>query len=310
MIKLTKTIQLLALVAIFSSCGFQQEEFVGNSFEYSYYGYSEVPKKWHTNDFPISLKVSSNQYGEGFSDIEINEINNAIDEWNQSAFNSTQFFHHQAIEVGNPNNAGEGLSLSNYRSRYSNDHNFGIYKINQSWPFSHDALAVTITSGDLYNVGHSSEHFIITGADILFNYVNENSYRTEDSINSNLFDFRLIMTHELGHLLGMNHAYLSMNESVMAPNILRSHDLPEVNHLDASLPRSIFLRDINVINDIYSISNPNLLALSSSQDEKKWQNISQKGPIKTIIIQELKKDGSCVHRINDKIIETHRVNLK
>lgn len=158
---------------------------------------SLYPSQWQSSSsFPLHLKA-----GLDFSEDEINSLEDAATEWNQTNSAQIDFFN---------------VSRST-KSGYSNfddykDGELGIYKVFE-WPADMPATALAVTQ--IFGKKSSNGKIIIYHADILMNY----DY-FDFSINNNWgYDLHTVVLHELGHFLGLYHENTSAEESVMFPTI-------------------------------------------------------------------------------------------
>ncbi len=156
--------------------------------------------KWDRS-FPIALSISDD-----FDFVEMNEIRTSSNSWD-TALNSS---------VTLMDNSGTTTSKSNDLRSYQ-DGVMGIYKI-YSWPsdLPDSALAVTQLFGTRRNIGSSDEYIQINHADILVNYDSSFEYYTTYG-----YDLQSVITHEMGHFLGLLHENSSPSQSVMFPSISR-----------------------------------------------------------------------------------------
>jgi len=224
---------------------------------------SNAPSKWPSSAFPLNVKISND-----FDNLEITAVEDMADAWNDSVDYDETF-----IQTSGTTN-GIGNNLDSYI-----DATIGVYKLT-SWPseLPGTALAVTQIFGTRKNVGKSSEYIRIDHADILMNYANF-TFKTDGSFG---YDFKTIVLHEMGHLIGLYHDESSVEESVMYPSITRL-----VNN------QYPLQRDISTLRSKYGLSSSGNRAMSfrtpaGAQDETQASDNEEQ-----VIIQfEIMADGS------------------
>lgn len=162
-------------------------------------------KAWNQNSFPLIIYVPNdmNPYQQS--------VLNSEKAWNDAlGFEVFRF-------IFNDNSKLNTQWSKQYDSLY--DSYFGIFKIlSPNWNFT------DINSGVLAFTGTLTQNGQIIHADVLFNFQNYSFGDAGDgSYNAQfIIDFESVLTHELGHFLGLNH--IAANEdpnSVMLPKISR-----------------------------------------------------------------------------------------
>jgi predicted Zn-dependent protease len=91
----------------------------------------------------------------------------------------------------------------------ANERNNGIYLLAE-WPFEHDQVAMTITSYTTYGE--------IVGVDILVNGTRAFEMLPEPSNGAAQHDLAAVLTHEIGHALGLAHSHEDP-DATMYPHI-------------------------------------------------------------------------------------------
>ena len=172
---------------------------------------SSSPISWNPSSFPLVIYVPA----------EMNtfqtSINNAGNTWNVAlGFKVFNF-------VFNNDVANSGMSIPNtqwvhkFDSLY--DNLFGLYKIlDPAWNYENVSSEVLAFTGTI------AQNVKITHADLLFNFQNT-SFNFGDANDGTAFanqrvDFQSVLTHELGHFLGLNHVSSSEDSlSIMLATI-------------------------------------------------------------------------------------------
>lgn len=157
-------------------------------------------KSWNINNFPLKIYVPTEL------DAYRIAIENSAETW-RSAFNRP-VFEFIFDDGTNQNTQWNGPLDSLY------DSFFGLFKMT-SWSF------VNIDNGVLAFTGTLTQSGTIIHADVLFNFKN---YKFGDVVlnptDSTLVDYESVLTHELGHFLGLNHIDIGTDPiSIMNPTI-------------------------------------------------------------------------------------------
>ena len=184
----------------FQSCGNYQQD---NSLDFEElneisFKHNDLTSKWDLTNGPIKLEVAGGIGG--FTSSEIDQINDMAKIWNDSFYKESPLFNLPMIE-------GENIEYDNYYE-YQQDGRFGIYKIHDNWLdlFDPEFIAVTITSGKIYNEGTPFQYEVYESSDILLNY---DFFKFRSSLSDDLepdtYDLKLVILHELGHVLGLKH---------------------------------------------------------------------------------------------------------
>ncbi len=259
-----KLVLTCCLLFIVSGCFEVEEKAVSASMETPHeYRWATVPQKlYYSKDFPSNYQSYTSDMSQ---------------EWNNL------FPTHTFISV-------EGHPTLNYEENFttieavSRDRHNVIYLVDSSdWPTSSDtALGVAILMGRVNDHGQ----FIIEESDVLIrNPKGDSSYDPET-----------IIIHELGHLLGLQHQYISRDlrsTTVMYPSIAVGETKTRPTALDKK-----------TIAKLYGISSG---AIPHSRRELKVP--AGKGDL-TRMIFELGADMNCRHLLNGVEIHSHSVELK
>lgn len=162
-------------------------------------------KNWNQNSFPLTIYVPNEM------NIYEQSIINSEKVWNDAlGFEAFRF-------IFNDNSKQNTQWSKQYDSLY--DSYFGLFKIlNPNWNFTDIGSSVLAFTGTLTQNGR------IIHADMLFNFQNYNFGDVLDGSPEafNNIDFESVLTHELGHFLGLQHISTSEDAySVMLPKISR-----------------------------------------------------------------------------------------
>lgn len=183
-------------------------------------------KAWEQNSLPLVIYVP----------IEMNSYQQAIvnseKTWNDAM--GTQVFQF----IFNDSSKLNTQWSKQYDSLY--DSYFGLFKIlSPNWNYTE------INSGVLAFTGTLTTNGRIVHADVLFNFQNYSFGDANDgSYNAQfIIDFESVLTHELGHFLGLNHVTTTEDpNSVMLPKISRG-----------AVKRQLSNGDIDRIRELYNI---------------------------------------------------------
>lgn len=181
--------------------------------------------------------------------------------------------HIQLFDLPAPLSAVSGYNnLNSY-----NDSEIGIYK-SLDWfsDVSSNALAITQYYGIRKNKGASNEYLELIHADIIVNF---RDFEFSDYADSERYDLRSVLLHELGHLIGISHQYNFSVPSVMQPRLHKTDQ-----------NRSLTSNDIDSINKNYPLTPASLNAGESSS--RTASRSSGNGEIERGVI-ELMPDGHC-----------------
>ena len=164
--------------------------------------------RWSTNDFPIQIKVPA-QY-ENDNDVRL-AFENAVGVWNDAlGFNILELVY-----------SGTDVSVGvqpPYKSNTFLEDNIFSLIFPTSWLEDIDNSVLALTS-------FSYRSNRILHADILFN-IQYFNFSTNQQIGT--LDLQSVLTHELGHLLGLSHVSESDDpQSIMNPK-LRAQELKRV----------------------------------------------------------------------------------
>lgn len=185
-------------------------------------GNNQSPTKaWNVNDLPITVYIPSDLNAYRVS------IENSAETW-RSAF-GRPVFNFIFDDANHPNTQWAGSLDSLY------DNYFGLFKM-ISWNFNNIDSGVLAFTGTLTQTGR------IIHADILFNFKN---YRfgdvTLNPTDQNLIDYESVLTHELGHFLGLNHIEIADDPlSIMNPTIRKGQAKRYLSPNDVARTRSLY----------------------------------------------------------------------
>jgi len=247
----------------------------------------DAPFEWSGSSFPRHLQIS-----EQFTKDESDDIEAMGAAWETALESRKNFFEHgesRAVEVSSPN-----LNLDNLGKDGVN----GIYKI-LHWPSSLPATALAVTQifGRRYNIGSPDEYVRIEHADILLN-ADLYLYRTDDLQDTDKYDLKTVMLHEMGHFLGLGHKY---GDTVMVPTIGTKTNKRSPTHID--------IGDLSSKYGITLLSNMNSnLALGGKK--KTYAPKAGDEGLEVKVLIELMADGECVHKENGATIGRHPANIK
>ena len=262
-----KTLVLaLNFAIIFISCDSAVTSGLSDSDSRSSASSSDLPTRWgSTSVFPLNIQMSND-----FDNTEITALSASADVWSDEHGNGANFFAQSATNISPKS------TLSGY-----NDSVLGIYKI-FSWPndLPTGALAVTQIRGL-----QRSSYIQITHADILVNY-DFFDFVTDGAWG---YDLQTVMVHELGHLLGLDHAGSSTAQSVMFPSIGRF----TINQT----PREL---DIETLSSTYGLSR----SASNNRGISIGNNNEEEG-IPVTITYEMYPNNVEIVKINGVVYENH-----
>lgn len=157
---------------------------------------------WNENQLPLTIHVPD-ELSSGYR----TAIENAVNTWNNA-------LHRQVFNM-----VYDGIPNTQFTAKYQSldDSIMGLYKEN-NW-ISDGNENVTLAS-TVYKARGSN----FTQADVLFNFQHFNFYDYDDRKNSpygtNYADLESVLTHELGHFLGLVHVSTNDDpDSVMNPSL-------------------------------------------------------------------------------------------
>lgn len=246
----------------------------------------DAPRYWRDGKLPLNVYVSEEFENDfvGFydSETEKNPIEQIQQTWDASV-SGKQFFNLDLAYVDNY----QPSSMDGF-----DDNEIGIYK-SHTWysDVSSGALAVTQFYALRRNIGTSNEYLDMQHADIVLNYSNYSF--TMDENNNQDFDLLTVVSHELGHLLGLGH--IDFNEAVMNSFLSKSE-----------VKRELFSLDENAIQNLYeqgssssSFSSNLLPSFSTAGGPHPDEGERVQGMI------ELMADGTCRHYENGHLTHQH-----
>lgn len=183
---------------------------------------TDIRTLWPQNVLETGINIS---IANNFSDTAIEEIEIQADQWNHSHPDYT-FLNLPAVLVAPVN------------SENLNDYDDGINGVYFSTEWFDDvesnALAITRMSGLRHNIGTSSEYVEILEVDIILNFKYFN-------FESDGFDFKSVVLHELGHFIGVDHSYNP--DDVMFPYISTGQSKPTLTANDMVLVQNLYPTD-------------------------------------------------------------------
>lgn len=217
-----KKILILASLFIISSCGpkgiYYDSQTASN----------QSLKSWNMTDFPLTVYVP----------VEMNayrvSIENSASTW-EAAFGRKVFnfvFDNNAY----PNTQWTGTCQS------MQDSYFGLFK-NLNWNIANDCSSNSngfVDNQVLAFTGTKTQGKIIH-ADVLFNFRYFNFGDVETVSDSQLVDFESVLTHELGHFLGLNHVETVTDaSSIMNPTIKKGQSKRYLSNGDVARLRQLY----------------------------------------------------------------------
>ena len=218
-----KLFGLLLFAFMFTACGSSSNEVHYDAPQTTTGGYS-VNKVWNIKDFPLTIyvPVEMDQYKDA--------INAAAQTWEDGI--GMPVFNFVFDDITKPNTQWTNSSNSLYDS-YK-----GIFK-ETSWSFTN------LDNGVLAFTGTLSTNGIYQQADILFNF---KTYKFGDVVLDptlqTTVDFQSVITHELGHFIGLDHVSIDDDpNSIMNPTLTKG-----------TAKRKLSTRDIQVVKKLYYLN--------------------------------------------------------
>jgi hypothetical protein len=163
---------------------------------------------WESHYFPLPYYISAPAFV-GRNDF-ISAIDNSFKAWRDIANSTVEF-----IPMGCSNSRGN-----------ENDGINNVILIESSWPFETSAIAIT---RNFYIAGDNAQAGMILDSDILLNGVN---YAFTTTGESGKHDVSNIVTHEVGHFIGLGHEVTPVDSdatmfAVASPGELKKRTLAE-----------------------------------------------------------------------------------
>jgi hypothetical protein len=229
----------------------------------------------NTLDIKIATEIDS--------DISTPLMEASFNQWN-TAFVGLDFFSDPSGTVTNIN--------SNNLTDYRNDTNFGIYKVT-NWPYELGTNTIAVTA-NYYNTSptyiNGIKYFKLVHSDILVNYLNH-QFTISGEVGK--FDLPSVLTHEIGHMIGMKHAPYEQKDSVMRESAKHSDFFRELTDFD-----------IQTVSNFYENEIPTNMALTNIDAMiDSGADIYSEGEAQVIF--KLMENGTCLHYINDRLIDSH-----
>lgn len=248
----------------------------------------DAPRFWKGSRLPLEISISEDFDNDfvGFydTDSEDNPFEQMQQNWEDAVPGRTLFtLGHESVTNYEPSSM-----------RGFDDNEIGIYK-SYGWydDISSGALAVTQYFAYRRNIGSPNEYLDMIHADIVLNY--RHYLFTMDENNDSRFDLPTVVSHELGHLLGIGH--IDSNNAVMN-SFLRKNEVK----------RDLFSLDTDAIEDLYVSGGSS--NLNTGQSNLIPSSFSSGAPhpnegkrVKGMI--ELRPDGLCQHYEDGQLIHQH-----
>lgn len=186
---------------------------------------------WSKKVIPVTLSTSllKNQNLKAESDI-LNAVRRSIETWKKAADIEFQVVWSDNQTVSAAGNSGDGISLITIAQTPENLLLFGG-----------DATETAARTRIFFN-----RRGTITEADIVLNPYSQ--FSTDETIG--MFDLEATLTHELGHLLGLEHS------SVVGATMYEHQGKNGVYNLPNISPRSLAEDDISGVRAIYGAKTP------------------------------------------------------
>ena len=236
---------------------------------------SEVPRYWMNDDLPLDVKISEDF--DNSSDFTFS--NGAI-----QGFGWVQMSWEGAV----PGKTFFGVSELVMNQAYTNiddfnDGEIGVYKSYTWYPeFPSEAVAVTRYLAYRRNVGSSNEFLEMAHADIFLNY---RDYTFSFGGLPSHYDILSVLTHELGHLLGLGDVGQS-SADVMFGSLQADESRRTLSGLDETSIRDLYTNH----------------AYSPEDSEGEGELV--------VGILALTAAGDCNHYEDGELMHTHKANKK
>lgn len=189
-----------------------------NKINYNDQNYTQ--RAWDKTKFPILIHIP-NDLTEYYTQFE-----NASNRWNLAlGFNAIEIVYYD-INNKNPDNLYDSLM----------DNINGIYKVTNFSKYPTQSVYTLATTISMVKGPN------IVEADILFNF-GQYAFDDYDShpFSNNYLDFESVLTHELGHLLGLSHVEFEQDPfSIMNPTINKATKKRDLSFDDISKIQTLY----------------------------------------------------------------------
>jgi hypothetical protein len=186
--------------------------------------------RWQLQNDPLRVVVADQVAN--YMPAEI--LNNVFLQWNNTA-TDFDFFSTPIETTVNIDSS----KLADYR----NDPSFGIYHVT-NWPqlLGENTIAVT---ANYYNtngiIRDGIKYFQLTHSDVLINFKN---FVFSSTAQAHGFDLPSVIIHELGHIIGMNHAPYEFPDSVMRRTATETDIFRNLTTYDVTTVQNFYEREI------------------------------------------------------------------
>lgn len=186
-------------------------------------------KAWSLSDFPLTVYVPTEMNAYRVA------IENSAQTW-EAAF-GRKVFNFIFDNPAYPNTQWTGTCQS------MGDNYFGLFKLN-NWNIANDcnSNSVGFVSNDVLAFTGTKSQGKIIHADILFNFKYFSFGDVEQNpTDTQLVDLQSVLTHELGHFLGLGHIETSVDPiSIMNPSIRKTQSKRYLSNSDIVRVRQLY----------------------------------------------------------------------